>query len=72
LPVCRIFAGERREISRSEKKGKPHAIKLMKLAEAWAREAQDELEMGAEDIEPVVQAMRDALDRQIGRKAGKR
>jgi len=44
----------------------------MKLAEAWAREAQDELEMGAEDIEPVVQAMRDALDRQIGRKADKR
>ena len=55
----------------SEKKGKPHAIKLRKLAEAWAREAQDQLEMAAEDIEPVVQAMRDALDRQIGRKAGK-
>jgi len=53
----------------SEKKGK-HA-KLRILAERWAREAEEELEMREEDIEPTVEAFRDALDRQLaGKSAG--
>jgi uncharacterized protein (DUF2267 family) len=53
----------------SSKKGKPSALKLMKLAEAWAREANEELELAETDVEPVVQAVKVALHRHISRKA---
>ena len=44
----------------SEKKGKAHALKLRKLAEAWALEAQEELKLEADDIEDATQAFREA------------
>jgi uncharacterized membrane protein YqiK len=49
----------------SEKKGKAHAIKLRKLAEAWAKEAQQELELEADQIEEATSAFRDALTERI-------
>jgi hypothetical protein len=51
----------------SEKKGKPHALRLRKLAEAWALEAQQELQLEAEDIELTTDAFRKALKEQIAR-----
>jgi hypothetical protein len=52
----------------SEKKGKPHALRLRKLAEAWALEAQQELELGADEIEQATRAFRDALAERIALK----
>jgi uncharacterized membrane protein YqiK len=49
----------------SWKKGKSHALKLRTLAEAWAKEADEELALEGGDVEPVVSAMRDALDRRL-------
>ena len=49
----------------SEKKGKAHALKLRKLAEAWALEAQEELTLEADDIEDATQAFREALTERI-------
>jgi hypothetical protein len=53
-------------------KGKSRAIKLKKLAEAWAREAEHELQLEAGDVAPVLAAMKDALDGQLERKAQRR
>jgi len=53
----------------SEKTLNPRRTKLAMLAEEWAREAQEELEMDEGDIDHVVEAVRDALDRRIGRAA---
>ena len=52
----------------SEKKGKPHALRLRKLAEAWALEAQQELELEADEIEQATRAFRDALAERIALK----
>jgi hypothetical protein len=49
----------------SEKKGKPHALRLRKLAEAWALEAQQELQLEADEIEQATRAFRDALTERI-------
>jgi hypothetical protein len=49
----------------SEKKGKPHALRLRKLAEAWALEAQQELQLEADEIEQATRAFRDALAERI-------
>lgn len=51
----------------SEKKGKAQAIKLRKLAEAWAKEAQQqqELELEADQVEEADSALRDALTERI-------
>jgi hypothetical protein len=49
----------------SEKKGKPHALRLRKLAEAWALEAQQELQLEADEIEQAARAFRDALAERI-------
>jgi hypothetical protein len=49
----------------SEKKGKPHALRLRKLAEAWALEAQQELQLEADEIEQATRAFRDALAKRI-------
>jgi hypothetical protein len=49
----------------SWKKGEPRHIKLMKLAEAWAKEAEEELTYGSDDVEGMVQAFRDALGRRL-------
>jgi hypothetical protein len=55
----------------SAKKGKPSALKLMKLAEAWAREADQELELERGDIDSIVEAVRSAFGRRIGRRAAR-
>jgi hypothetical protein len=52
----------------SEKKGKPHALRLRKLAEAWALEAQQELQLEADEIEQATRAFRDALAERIALK----
>jgi hypothetical protein len=52
----------------SEKKGKPHALRLRKLAEAWALEAQQELQLEADEIEHATRAFRDALAERIALK----
>jgi hypothetical protein len=52
----------------SEKKGKPHALRLRKLAEAWALEAQQELQLEADEIEQATHAFRDALAERIALK----
>lgn len=49
----------------SWKKGRSHALKLRALAEAWAKEADEELALEAGDVKHVVNAMRDALDRRL-------
>jgi hypothetical protein len=54
-----------REALMSEKKGKPHALRLRKLAEAWALEAQQELQLEADEIEQATRAFRDALTERI-------
>lgn len=51
----------------SEKKGKSHALKLRKLAEAWALEAQQELELEANQIEDATGAFREALTDRLDR-----
>jgi hypothetical protein len=53
------------ETSMSEKTGKPHALRLRKLAEAWAQEAQQELELEADQIEEATRAFREALTERI-------
>ncbi len=50
-------------------KGKSRAIKIRKLAAAWAREAEEELQFTAEDVEPMMQAVKDALGRELKRKS---
>jgi hypothetical protein len=47
--------------------GKPRAIKLRRLAEAWAREAQQELQLVEEDVAPLVARAKNALHREIER-----
>jgi hypothetical protein len=59
---------QREEAIVSEKKGKPHALRLRKLAEAWALEAQQELQLEADDIEETTDAFRDALTERIALK----
>jgi hypothetical protein len=49
-------------------KGKSRAIRIKKLAEAWVRDAEEELELTSEDVEPMIEAMRESLNRQIERK----
>ncbi|MEA2906039.1 MAG: hypothetical protein QOI12_3426 [Alphaproteobacteria bacterium] len=49
-------------------KGKSRAIKLKRLAAAWAREAEEELQLEAGDVAPLLQAMRDALNLELERK----
>jgi hypothetical protein len=51
----------------SEKKGKPHALKLRKLVEAWALEAQQELELEADQIDEATRALREALINRLDR-----
>jgi hypothetical protein len=51
----------------SEKKGKSHALKLRKLAEAWALEAQQELELESGQIEDATGAFREALTDRLDR-----
>jgi hypothetical protein len=49
----------------SWKKGRSRALKLRALAEAWAKELEEELELEAGDVEPIVTAMRDALNSRL-------
>ncbi|MEA2938995.1 MAG: hypothetical protein QOC56_2499 [Alphaproteobacteria bacterium] len=49
-------------------KGKSRAIKLKRLAAAWAREAEEELQLEAGDVAPLLQAMQDALNLELERK----
>jgi uncharacterized membrane protein YqiK len=49
----------------SWKKGSSHALKLRALAEAWAKEAEEELALESDDVEHIVGAMRDALNRRL-------
>jgi hypothetical protein len=60
-PSCREHEGT----AVSAKRGKPSALKLMKLAEAWAREVDEELELERGDIDSIVEAVRNAFDRRI-------
>lgn len=48
-------------------KGKSRAIKLKRLAAAWAREAEEELQLEAGDVAPLLQAMQDALNLELER-----
>ena len=47
------------------KKGSSHALKLRALAEALAKEAEEELALESDDVEHIVGAMRDALNRRL-------
>jgi 8-oxo-dGTP pyrophosphatase MutT (NUDIX family) len=49
-------------------KGKSRAIKLKRLAAAWAREAEEELRLEAGDVAPLLQAVQDALNLELERK----
>jgi hypothetical protein len=51
----------------SEKRGKPDALKLRKLVEAWALEAQQELELEADQIDEATRALREALINRLDR-----
>jgi hypothetical protein len=52
----------------SEKTLNARRTRFKALAEAWAKEAEEELQLEESDIDLMVETVRGALDRQLGRK----